>query len=43
VRGAASSAITTSYPKEHVRAIEEAKKPETRAKRVDARVAKVRA
>jgi uncharacterized protein YdeI (YjbR/CyaY-like superfamily) len=43
VRGAASSGIATSNRKEHVRAIEEAKKPETRAKRVAACVAKVRA
>jgi uncharacterized protein YdeI (YjbR/CyaY-like superfamily) len=38
---AAFDALAPSHRKEHVRAIDEAKKPDTRAKRVAACVAKV--
>ena len=35
-------ALAFTHRKEHIRAIEEAKKPETRAKRIDAMIAKLR-
>lgn len=38
----AFDALSYTHRKEHVRAIEEAKKPETRARRIEAAIAKLR-